>query len=222
MTGTTSSERAAGCASPLLLPLCDVETVVLPWRSSSACEHSTGTLLRPSRDASFMRMRECIPMPRILLVKTDSDTLLGVTEADEREFRRYLEHVNSMQPGETIGLSWSPPRSPVPHGIHFAMLRRLFEAQAVFSDPEALRAWATVGAGHADYVPGPDGVLIAVPRSISYDALEEPQFRAHHQRVVEFLHTPQALSFLWPDARDSATALRHMDQLTQTETTHAA
>jgi len=162
-------------------------------------------------------------MPRILLIKSDSETLLGVTETDEREFGRYLDHIKAMLPGETLVISWSAPRSPVQHRAHFSMLRRLFEAQAVFTDIDALRAWATVGAGHADYVPGPEGVLIAVPRSISYEALDDPQFRAHHQRVVEFLHTPQSLSFLWPDARDSATATRRIDQLINNdETSHAA
>ncbi|MEX3929765.1 DUF1367 family protein [Paraburkholderia sp. BR10936] len=139
-------------------------------------------------------------MSRIVLTKTPQG-IEGMTDADERCFDRFNAYVQAMPVGETIAFSWTEPRSHYWHAVHFGLLKRLFQSQRRFETPEALRAWVTVGAGHCDLVPGPDGVTVAAPRSISYESLDDAAFQLHHQRCITFLRTPAALVFLWPAAR---------------------
>lgn len=137
-------------------------------------------------------------MPRLVLVKNEDGELAGISDADERAYQRFEAHIAAMAEGETIAFTWAPPRSPEFHRAHFALMKLIFESQDAYTDPEALRAWLTVGAGHADIVPAPDGVLVAIPRSISYESLDDEAFRAFHARVLDFLRTPAAYRHLWP------------------------
>ena len=137
-------------------------------------------------------------MPRLVLVKCDDGALAGMSDADERSYERFARHCDEMAEGETVAFTWAPPRSPEFHRAHFALLKLIFESQDTYTDPEALRAWLTVGAGHADIVPAPDGLLVAIPRSISYESLDDEAFRAFHACVLDFLRTPAAYRHLWP------------------------
>lgn len=46
-------------------------------------------------------------------------------------------------------------------------------------------------------VPGPEGRVFPVPKSIAYDQLEEDEMREFHEQVVAFLRTEHAGRTLW-------------------------
>lgn len=141
-------------------------------------------------------------MARIVLVKDIDGELHGYTNADERAYHRFAQIVDELAEGETLAFSWREPRTPEFHRAHFALLKLIFESQETFANADQLRAWLTCGAGHCDYVAGPGGELVAIPRSIAYEALDETDFREHHKRVIDFLRTPRAYHFLWPALTD--------------------
>ena len=136
-------------------------------------------------------------MARIVLVKDQAGELHGFSDADERAYERFGRIVDEMAAGETLAFSWREPRTPEFHRAHFALLNLIFESQEPFGNPEQLRAWLTCGAGHCDYL-DIAGEMVAIPRSIAYEALDETDFREHHARVIGFLRTPRAYRFLWP------------------------
>lgn len=151
-------------------------------------------------------------MAKVVLARNETGELQGLTDADDRAYQRFIHYVAQLDIGQTFSFSWSEPRSPAFHRAHFALIKLIFESQETFSDPEALRAWLTVGAGHCDMLPGPSGELVAVPRSIAYERMDETDFREHHMRVLDFLRSPRACFTLWPNLSDEA-AGRSMDQL---------
>jgi hypothetical protein len=55
-----------------------------------------------------------------------------------------------------------------------------------------------VGAGHAEFLPGLDGVICAIPKSIAWAELDEQEFIEFMRAVNDFLWTDVAQAVLWP------------------------
>lgn len=142
-------------------------------------------------------------MSKVILCKADTGKLAGLDEKNERAYARFRKQIGELRIGETLAFEFKIPRSPRFHRRHFAMLGAFFAAQEAFDDAERMRKWAEVGAGHCDFVPGPDGVFFAMPKSIAYEALEDSDFREVHQSIVAFLREPRAYRFLWPALDDA-------------------
>jgi len=151
-------------------------------------------------------------MARLALKVNDAGKLEGLTPADERAYARFKKKLGLMRPGDTISFEHRFPRSPKFHRLHFAMLGLVFDNQEQFANPEDLRKWIEVGAGHCQFVPGPGGRLVALPLSIAYDSLDDAEFYEHHIKVLAFLRSTAATRFLWPQIDDQA-AGQAMDAL---------
>lgn len=149
---------------------------------------------------------------KLVLVKGDDGKLAGLGEVYGRAYERFLRAVSAMQPGDTVGFEFSPPRSPGNHRRFFALLNELFARQERFTNIEHLRAWLVVGAGYCELVPGSDGKPVALPRSLAWTQMDEAEFREFVLAVHRFLQTEHAQRFLWPHlvpqiAAESAEAL---------------
>jgi hypothetical protein len=137
-------------------------------------------------------------MPTLVLRKDEMGQLEGLTDKDARAWARWRKKLEHMAMGETVSFTWREPRSGPFHRRYFAVLNRVYDAQERFDDPDKLRKWAEVGGGHADFVPGPGGQLVAVPRSIDYLSIDDVEFGEVCRSVWEFLRSEHALTFLWP------------------------
>jgi hypothetical protein len=136
-------------------------------------------------------------MSEVIIVRTEAG-LQGLGEKHGRAYERWRKQVASMEVGETLQFSWKAPRSPKFHRLFFAMLGNLFDAQEQFAEPDQLRSWLTVGAGFCDFVPGPKGRMVALPKSIAWANMDDEEFRPLVDAVWGFLVTPHATGFLWP------------------------
>jgi hypothetical protein len=134
----------------------------------------------------------------VLLTRNGDGKITGLTEPDARAWARCRRMLESLVPGECVRLAFWIPRSPQFHRRHFALLGAVFEQQEQFADREQFRMWVQVGAGHCDFVPGPKGRMVALPKSIAWHKLEDTEFAAHHAAVVEFLRSAHCIGFLWP------------------------
>lgn len=141
-------------------------------------------------------------MSVVQVTKDEQGKLVGFGEKGERAYARFLAAVRELEPGEMLGFEYRVPRSGPFHRRHFAVLKAFFDSQEQFSDSEQFRKWTEVGAGHVEFVPGPKGRMVALPKSISYESLDDEEFRDVHERVVQFLRTPHATRFLWPHLSD--------------------
>ena len=141
-------------------------------------------------------------MSDLIVTKGEDGKLAGLGAKDQRAYSRFLRAVTEMQPGDTLRFGFWIPRAPGPHKAHFKLLHMLFEQQEQFDDADEFRKWLEVGAGFCNFVPGPGGRMVALPRSIAWDKLEEAEFEEHHRKVVKFMRSTACTRFLWPSMSD--------------------
>jgi hypothetical protein len=144
----------------------------------------------------------------IVVVKDEHEKLRGFGEKGARAYGRFRKAVASLEIGETLAFSWHKPRSRKFHGLYFAMLGALFDQQEQFADVDQLRAWLTVGAGYCDFMPGPKGRIIALPKSIAWHRMDDNEFSELVSATWAFMRTAHATRFLWPDMSDLAADAR--------------
>jgi hypothetical protein len=141
-------------------------------------------------------------MSKVVLRIDERGKLTGLTEKDTRAYGRFRKKLDNLRPGDTLAFDFKLPRSPKFHRLHFAMLGAFFATQEVFDDADRMRKWMEVGAGHVDFMPGPDGSLVALPKSISYEALDDTEFHDVHEGIKAFMRSPIAYRYLWPHLND--------------------
>lgn len=129
----------------------------------------------------------------------------GLGERGRKQWRRFVNGLMRLEPGEMVEIKTRKPRSGPFHRRHMVLETRLFESQERFTqfDP-GFRGWLKVGAGFVDWYPGPKGGVFPVPKSIAYDQLEEDDMRQFHEDVVAFLRTAHAAKALWPHLSPTA------------------
>jgi len=134
----------------------------------------------------------------LIIFKNEQGKFEGFGEKGRRAWMKFLKVVGEMAPGETLGFTYKLPRSPRHHRFVFARLAALAERQSTFEDLEHLLVFLKVGAGFVEFMPGPDGRLVAVPKSIAWASLEEQDFIEVKRRIWDFLWTDAAQLALWP------------------------
>jgi hypothetical protein len=144
-------------------------------------------------------------MPAVLLMKNDQGRLEGFGERGSKTYNKFLAACKALEIGEMLSFSYTVPRSPKFHKLHFVMLRAFFDAQEQFESDYVFRKWSEVGAGHCKYAPGAHGRMVAIPLSIAYDALDDVEFSELHAQVKDFFRSEHARRFLWPHLTEQAT-----------------
>ena len=137
-------------------------------------------------------------MAEVVVYRDERGKLAGYGEAGARAWARFQKMLARLAQGETLVFKWWEPRSPGFHKLFFSKLHALFERQERFDDVDKLRTWLTVGAGEADFMPGPRGRLVAIPKSIAWHKLDEADFRELVRKIDDFLWTHHAREFMWP------------------------
>lgn len=136
-------------------------------------------------------------MPTVTLIQGDDGRLVGMTDADQRGWGRFLKRVKSLA-GSCITFEWREPRSGPFHRWVFVQLSTIFDSQERFSDFDQFRHWVSCGAGHCDFLPHPQKGLIAIPKSIAYAKLDQAEFEPIANSMFEFLRSEHARQTLWP------------------------
>lgn len=124
--------------------------------------------------------------------------LIGLTDKDADKYASFLAKLKSLTEADSITFSWAAPRSGPYHRRFFALLGMIYDSQEQFDDPDDLRQWLTVGAGHVRFVPGPSGRMVALPVSIKWDRMDQVEFERVANDVFSFAYSEHARRFLWP------------------------
>lgn len=141
-------------------------------------------------------------MSVVQVTKDERGKLVGFGDRGKRSYARFLGAVGELAPGEMLAFEYKKPRSGPFHRRHFKLLRWIFDAQETFVDEYAFRKWGEMEAGYALVVPLPDGQVIKLPKSISYETLDDEEFRELHEKVVLYLRSISATRMLWPHLND--------------------
>ncbi len=137
-------------------------------------------------------------MSDLVIFKGQDGKLEGLGEKGRRAWAKFRKVVSGLEAGETVQFSYKLPRSPNHHKFVFARFQALLERQETFSDLDHLIVFLKVGAGFVEFMQGPGGQLVAVPKSISWASLEEQDFIEVKRAIWDFLWTEQAQAALWP------------------------
>lgn len=136
-------------------------------------------------------------MPTVTLHIGESGKLEGLSERDRKAYAKFRARLEALGDG-SITFSWKEPRSGPYHRRFFAMVNRVFESQEQFQEAEHLLTWLKVGAGFADFVPGPKGKPVAMARSIGWERIDQIEFESIAQAIWKFFRSTYATRFLWP------------------------
>lgn len=140
-------------------------------------------------------------MPTVTLAQSTDGRLEGLSEKDRRAWARFCRRVRELG-ASCITFTWREPRSGPFHRRFFAMLAAAFDAQERFDDPEQFRHWLQIGAGFCDYLPHPERGVVAVPKSIAYDRLDQGEFSAVAEAIWQFYRSAHAREILYPHLDD--------------------
>lgn len=125
----------------------------------------------------------------------------GAHHEDKRAWRRFWKRILRLGPGEMVEVEIVFPRSSPFHRRHMAIMRAIFDGQEMFEDFEQLLTWVKVGAGLVDFH-ACSGVLVPIPKSISFAKADEEEFHRYHDAVMKFLRGGHAARYLWPHLSD--------------------
>lgn len=136
-------------------------------------------------------------MSKVVVVKREDGKLAGLGEKADKAWARFRKTVADLAVGETLDFEYRQPRSPKFHRRYFGMLGALAERQEQFDSMDQLRSWLTVGAGYCDFVPGPRGRMVALPKSVAWARMDDAEFGALVAATWAFLRSEHAAMFLW-------------------------
>lgn len=141
-------------------------------------------------------------MPEFEIVKRGDNTFVGYTQEDHKRYAAYLAKCDGMEPGEFMRLKVVYPRSLVFHNRFMKMLRFAFEqwepekarkrltykGVPIEKDFEAFRKDTLILAGF--YIARYDarGRVKLDAKSISFDNMEDDEFRTVYKPVYEVLY----------------------------------
>lgn len=137
-------------------------------------------------------------MTKCVITKGEDGKLRGYDVESARAYEKFKRTALALARGQTLTFNFRLPRSPKHHAFLFAKLNILLERTEAFTKLDPLRHWLTVGAGYVDYIPGQNGQLHAIPKSLDFDSMDEAEFSELHKAVDAFLWTAQAQATLWP------------------------
>lgn len=92
---------------------------------------------------------------------------------------------NILREAKELIFDYKKKRSPGNHRRYYAFINNAFDMQDHFDNPEIFRKYIQVQAGHFDLVISPKtGEAAYWPKSISWDELDETEFRPLFNNVI--------------------------------------
>lgn len=128
------------------------------------------------------------------------ENLSGATDKDTRAWNNFIRAMDAAGSGEFFTFKIERRRQGWYHRKHMALISAVFKSQERIADFEAFRLWVKIGSGFVDWMAGPKGGVVPVPRSIAYANCSEEEMREFHEGCVAFLRTERAAHYLFPQA----------------------
>lgn len=122
---------------------------------------------------------------KAMLLKTDKG-LRGATPADQEAWAKFRRRLETMKPGTWVRMEWARPRHGKHHRKFFALLNLVAENSETYDTTEKALVAVKLVTGHCDPVIHPEtGELLQIPRSISYDAMDQDEFDRFYEAAID-------------------------------------
>jgi len=135
----------------------------------------------------------------IMLVKLPDGKLEGLSDTDKLAYKRFKSRLKNLEAGELCTIEAKLPRNSRYHRKFFAMLNLGFEAwepqrqhksykgKPVTKNFERFRSDVLILAGYYEQTFCLDGKLKLEAKSISFASMEQPDFEAVYNAVLDVL-----------------------------------
>lgn len=134
---------------------------------------------------------------RATVLRVMLKALRGVDDQNQKRWALTWRRLLGMEHGECANVRTEMPRSGRFHRLHMKMEQDIFKAQERFDHFDMFRDWMKIGAGHVQWVPGAKGGVVPLPKSISYAAMEDPDFHEFHKNFLVFARGDHCAPYLW-------------------------
>lgn len=118
-------------------------------------------------------------MPTEIIVRAVPGGLRAVNETEAEKLLQFR--------GKELMVKISQPRNLQFLKKYFALLGVAREWADTEYNAEQFRAYVTVGAGYAEFITDSEGGVVAVPKSISFAAMDESEFERLYQDTLSFV-----------------------------------
>ena len=87
--------------------------------------------------------------------------------------------------GDEVQVEIKRPRNIRHHRKFFALMQLVYQNQEKYDSLEHLVAALKAAVGHCDFLPGKDGMLVAVPKSIAFHKMDQVSFNEFYDRCID-------------------------------------
>lgn len=119
-------------------------------------------------------------MPTLLFFRKDFGRLVPADDAASAALTK-IKH------GSDVQVEIKRPRNIRHHRKFFALMQLVYQNQEKYDTIEHLVAALKAAVGHCDFLPGRDGGLIAVPKSIAFAKMDQVSFDAFYDRCIDVI-----------------------------------
>lgn len=122
---------------------------------------------------------------KCLVIKTEKG-LRGATQPDHDAWTKFRRNLEAMKPGTWIRMEWARPRNGRFHRKFFALLQLVADNSEVYDTAEKALVAVKLVTGHFDLMVHPEtGEILQIPRSISYDSMEQGEFDTFYSAAID-------------------------------------
>jgi len=79
------------------------------------------------------------------------------------------------------------PRNGKHHRLYWALIGVVFQNQERYETPELIHSALKLATGHYDLVKSPSGKEYRIPKSTSFEAMDQSAFSAYYERVCDVI-----------------------------------
>lgn len=121
---------------------------------------------------------------KAMLIKTKTG-MAGATPEDQRAWEKFKKRLDRTKPGRYVSLEWSSPRSGKHHRKLFALIALIVENSEIYDTMERALIAIKLAAGYFDlHVDPVTGSLEKIPRSISFESMEQDVFNKFYEDAI--------------------------------------
>ena len=122
---------------------------------------------------------------KAVLIKTATG-MRGATPDDHTTWTKFRRKLETMKPGKWLRVEFSSPRHGKHHRKFMALLQLVTENSETYNTIEKALVAVKLVVGHFDLMVDPKtGEIIQVPKSISYESMDQEAFDAFYSAAID-------------------------------------
>jgi hypothetical protein len=122
---------------------------------------------------------------KAMLIRT-AKGLRGATASDHEAYKKFRRKLDTMPIGSWLRFEWARPRNGPHHRKFMALVQLVTDNSEIYDTTEKALVAIKLSAAYFDpHIDPTSGEIIKVPRSISYDSMEQDDFDDFYNAALD-------------------------------------